>query len=145
MYLTATRPDIMSAVSLVSRYMECPTEMHLLAVKRILHYLQGTKDFGIFYTKGEKADLIGFTDSDYAGDQDSRKSTSAYVFMLGTMVVSWSSKKQTVVTLSSTEAEFVAATACACQAIWLRRILKELQFKMGSATMIFCDNNSAIK
>lgn len=145
MYLTATRPDIMYSVSLVSRYMECPTEMHLLAAKRILRYLQGTKDFGIFYRKGEKADLIGFTDSDYAGDQDDRKSTSGYVFMLGTGAVSWSSKKQTIVTLSSTEAEFVAATACVCQAIWLRRILKELQFKMERATTIFCDNNSAIK
>ncbi|XP_047260294.1 secreted RxLR effector protein 161-like, partial [Capsicum annuum] len=94
---------------------------------------------------GEKADLIGFTDSDYAGDQDGRKSTSGYVFILGTGAVSWSSKKQTVVTLSSTEAEFVASIACACQAIWLWRILKELQFKMESATMIFCDNNSSIK
>ncbi|XP_016549353.1 secreted RxLR effector protein 161-like [Capsicum annuum] len=117
MYLTATRPDIMYTISLVSRYMECPTEMHLLDAKRILRYLQGTKDFGIFYRNGEKADLIGFTDSDYAGDQDGRKSTSGYVFILGIRVVSWSSKKQTVVTLSSTEAEFVAVTACACQAI----------------------------
>ncbi|XP_047267681.1 uncharacterized mitochondrial protein AtMg00810-like [Capsicum annuum] len=126
MYLNATRPDIMYIVSLVSRYMECPTEIHLLAAKRILRYLQGTKDFGIFYRKGEKVDLIGFTDSDYAGDQDGRKSTSGYVFMLGTEAVSWSSKKQTVVTLSCTEAEFVTATACVCQAIWLRRILKKL-------------------
>lgn len=145
MYLTTTRPDIMYVVSLVSRYMECPTEMHLLASKRILRYLQGTKDFEIFYGKGEKADLIGFTDSDYVGDQDGKKSTSGYVFMLGTGVVSWSSKTKTVVTLSSTETEFVAATTCVCQAIWLRKILKELQFKMESATIVFCDNNSAIK
>ncbi|KAF3667702.1 hypothetical protein FXO37_09904 [Capsicum annuum] len=145
MYLTATRPYIMYVFSLVSRYMECPTEMHILAAKRILCYLQGTKDFEIFYRKGERADLIGFTDSDYAGDQDGRKSTSGYVFMLGAGAVLWSSKTQTVVTLSSTEAKFVAATACACQVIWIRRILKELQFKMESATMIFCGNNSAIK
>ncbi|PHT73122.1 hypothetical protein T459_23907 [Capsicum annuum] len=104
----------MYAISLVSGYMECPTAMHLLAAKRILRYLQETKDFRIFYEKGEKADLIGFTDCDYAEDQDSIKSTSGYVFMLGTGAVSWSSKKQTIVTLSSTEAEFVAATACAC-------------------------------
>ncbi|KAF3635040.1 Ubiquitin carboxyl-terminal hydrolase family protein [Capsicum annuum] len=135
----------MYVFSLVSRYMECPTEMHILAAKRILCYLQGTKDFEIFYRKGERADLIGFTDSDYAGDQDGRKSTSGYVFMLGAGAVLWSSKTQTVVTLLSTEAEFVAATACACQVICLRRILKELQFKMESATMIFCGNNSAIK
>ena len=88
---------------------------------------------------------MGFTDIDYAGDQDDRKSTSGYIFMLGTGVISWLSKKRPIVTLSSTKAEFVAATTCACQAIWLRRILKELKFKQLGATTIFCDNNSAIK
>jgi hypothetical protein len=88
---------------------------------------------------------MGFTDSDYAGDQDDRKSTSGYVFMLGTGAVSWSSKKQPIVTLSTTEAEFVAATSCACQAIWLRRILEEIQFKQQGATSIYCDNSSTIK
>ncbi|RVW92788.1 Retrovirus-related Pol polyprotein from transposon TNT 1-94 [Vitis vinifera] len=109
MYLTATRPDIMHSVSLISRYMENPTELHFLAAKKICRYLQGTKDFGLFYKKGKRSDLIGFTDSDYAGDQDNRRSTSGYVFMLGTGAVSWSSKKQPIVTLSTTEAEFVAA------------------------------------
>ncbi|KAK2989971.1 hypothetical protein RJ640_004134 [Escallonia rubra] len=145
MYLTATRPDIMHSVSLISRYMENPTEKHMLAAKRIFRYLQGTRDFGLFYKKSKKLDFFGFTDSDYAGDQDDRRSTSGYVFMLGTGAVSWSSKKQSIVTLSTTEAEFVAATACACQAIWLRRILEELQFKQTGATIVFCDNNSAIK
>ncbi|XP_020218798.1 uncharacterized protein LOC109802019 [Cajanus cajan] len=129
MYLTATRPDIMYSVSLISRYMENPTEIYLLAAKRILRYLQGTREFGLFYKKGEKSNLLGFTDSDYVGDQDDRKSTSGFLFMLGTSVVSWFSKKQPFVTLSSTEAEFVAATACACQGIWLRRILEELKFQ----------------
>ncbi|KAM7520343.1 hypothetical protein LguiB_019305 [Lonicera macranthoides] len=145
MYLTTTRPDIMHAVSLISRYMESPKEMHLLAAKRIFRYLEGTKEFGIFYKKGEKTDLFGFTDSDYAGDQDDRKSTSGYIFMLGSGAISWSSKKQAIVTLSTTEAEFVAATACACQAVWLRKILKEIHFKQEGATAIYCDNVSAIK
>ncbi|XP_050241952.1 secreted RxLR effector protein 161-like [Quercus robur] len=145
MYLTTTRPDIMYSVSLISRYMENPTKIHLLAAKRILRYLQGTRDFGLFYKKGEKSDLLGFTDSDYAGDQDDRRSTSDYVFMLGTGVVSWSSKKQPIVTLSTTEAEFVVATACACQAIWLKKILEELQFKEDGPILIYCDNSSAIK
>ncbi|KAL3720851.1 hypothetical protein ACJRO7_005629 [Eucalyptus globulus] len=145
MYLTGTRPDIMHAVSLISRYMEHPTELHLQAAKRIFRYLQGTKNFGLFYKKGEKSDLFGFTDSDYAGDVDDRRSTSGYVFMLGSGAVSWSSKKQSIVTLSTTEAEFVAATSCACQAIWLRKILEELQFKQQKATIIYCDNSSAIK
>ncbi|XP_040963931.1 secreted RxLR effector protein 161-like [Gossypium hirsutum] len=135
----------MYSVSLVSRFMENPTEMHLLAVKRVLRYLQGTKDFGLFYKKGKISDLLGFTDSDFAGDLDDRKNTSSYVFMLGIEVVSWSSKKQFIVTLSMTKAEFVAATACACQVVWMRKILEELKFKRMGATTIFCDNNSAIK
>ena len=145
MYLTATRPDIMYSVNLISRYMENPTEMHLLTAKKILRYLQGTKDFGLFYKKGEKMELVGFTDSDYAGDQDDRRSTSGFIFMFGTGAVSWSSKKQQIVTLSTTEAEFIVATACACQAIWIRRILEELQVQQIGATTVFCDNNSAIK
>ncbi|CAL5343355.1 unnamed protein product [Camellia sinensis] len=111
MYLTATRPNIMHAASVISRYMECPTEIHLLATKRIFRYCRGTKEFGLFYKKGEKSDLYGFTDNDYAGDSDDQKSTSGYVFMMGTRAVSWSSRKQSIVTLSTTEAEFVAAAA----------------------------------
>ena len=116
MYLTATRPpDIMHVVSLVSRYMESPTEVHLHAAKRILRYLSGTIDYGLFYKRGVKSGLFGFSDSDYAGDPNDWKSTSGYVFLMGSAAVSWSSKKQPIVTLSTTEAEFVAA---ACQAIW---------------------------
>ncbi|WMV26045.1 hypothetical protein MTR67_019430 [Solanum verrucosum] len=125
--------------------MESPTKLHLLATKKTLRYLQGTKDFGLFYKKGEKSDLIGFADSDYAGDQDDRKSTLGYVYLLGTTVVLLFSRKQKIVTLSSTKAEFVVATTCAFQAIWVRRILDELQFKQEKATTIFCDNKSAIK
>ncbi|XP_057953892.1 secreted RxLR effector protein 161-like [Malania oleifera] len=117
MYLTATRPDIMLFVSFIGKYMECPIEIHLLAAKRILRYLQVSKEFRLFFKKGEKSDLFGFTNSDYVGDSYDRKSTSGYVFMLGTRVVSWSSKKQSIVTLSTTKDEFVATTACACQAI----------------------------
>eukprot|EP00268_Persea_americana_P068892 TRINITY_DN9688_c0_g1_i1.p1 TRINITY_DN9688_c0_g1~~TRINITY_DN9688_c0_g1_i1.p1 ORF type:complete len:612 (-),score=107.26 TRINITY_DN9688_c0_g1_i1:387-2222(-) len=109
MYLTATRPDIMHAVSLVSRYMESPTEVHLHAAKRILRYLSGTIDYGLFYKRGVKSGLFGFSDSDYAGDPNDPKSTSGYVFLMGSAAVSWSSKKQPIVTLSTTEAEFVAA------------------------------------
>lgn len=83
MYLTATRPDVMHDVSVISRYMECPIEIHLLAAKRIFRYLQGTMEFRLFYKKGEKSKLLGFTDSDYAGDLDDRKSTSGYIFMMG--------------------------------------------------------------
>lgn len=145
MYLTATRPDIMYAVSLISRFMDCPREAHLQATKRIFRYLQGTIEYGLFYKKGEKPVLYGFTDSDYAGDLVDRKSTSGYVFMMGSTAVSWCSKKQPIVTLSTTEAEYVSASTCACQAVWLRNILEELHFKQMGFTSIFCDNSFAIK
>ncbi|XP_049381189.1 secreted RxLR effector protein 161-like [Solanum stenotomum] len=117
MYLTVTRPDIMYSVSLISRYLENSKETHLLAAKRILRYLQGTNDLGILYRKRGKSNLIGFTNSNFAGDKDDRKSTSGYVFMFGSGAISLCSKKQPTITLSTTEAEFMAATVCATQAI----------------------------
>ncbi|XP_048447292.1 uncharacterized mitochondrial protein AtMg00810-like [Pyrus x bretschneideri] len=90
MYLTATRPDLMFVVSLISRYMERPTEVHMQTAKRVLRYVKGTTDLGIFYKKGGTEELIGYTDSDYAGDQVDRKSTSGYVFMVNMGAVSWS-------------------------------------------------------
>lgn len=145
MYLTSTRPDIMHGVSLISRYMENPTESHLLAAKRILRYLRGTVDFGIFYKRGVKENLFGFCDSNYAGDVDDRKSTSGFVFIMSSGAISWSSKKQQIVTLSTTEAEFISAATCSCQVIWLRRLLEMLQCQQQGPTKVFCDNVSAIK
>lgn len=114
MNLTTTRLDMMHVVSLISRFMDCPKEMHLLTIKCIFRYLQDTVDCGIMYKKGEKSELFGFTDSDYAGDPDDRKNIYGYVFIMGSGAVSWSSKKQPIVTLSATEAEFVCASLCAC-------------------------------
>lgn len=145
MYLTATRPDLMYSVCLVSRYMERPTEQHLLAVKRIMRYLKGTEDFGIMYSRKGGRELVAFTDSDYAGDIDDRKSTSGYVFLLGSGSIAWASKKQAVVSLSTTEAEFISAAMCACQCIWLNRILDSLCFSQSKSSVIFCDNSSAVK
>jgi len=108
--------------------MENPKEVHLLVAKRILRYLGGIVKFGLFYKKSELS-LYGFINNDYADDLDDRKSTSGYVFMMGTIAVSWSSKKQSIVTLSTTEAEFIATTTCAFQTIWLRNFLAELHFK----------------
>jgi hypothetical protein len=147
MYLLATRPDLAYSVFLVARFMERPTEMHVAAIKRIMRYLKGTLSLGIMYKKvsGDVLQLNGWTNYDYAGDLDDRKSTSGYLFMLGGGAVSWSSKKQPIVTLSTTEAEFVAAASCACQSIWLRNILKHLMVDQDHNTLIFCDNSSSIK
>lgn len=144
MYLTSTRPDIMHPVSMMSRYMENPTELHLKAAKRIFRYLKGTTDFGILYKKGRKSDFFCYTDSDYAGDIADRKSTSGNVFLMSSGAISWSSKKQQIVTLSTTEAEFVAAASCSCQAIWLRRMQEFLGNQQQDSITIYCDNVSAI-
>ena len=145
MYLTTTRPDVMFVVSLISRFMDCPTELHLQSAKRILRYLKGTIDFGVFYKKGGNEELVAYTDSDYAGDLDDRRNTLGYVFMLSSGAVSWSSKKQHVVSLSTTATEFIAATSCSCQAIWLRRILEGLNHAQHDSTIVYCDNSSTIK
>eukprot|EP00253_Pinus_taeda_P004437 PITA_04437 len=144
MYLTATRPDIMYAVSLISRFMERPKEAHWQATKRILRYVKGTKRIGILYTALECSDLIGYTDSDWDGSVDDQKSTSGYVFHMSSGAISWASKKQPIVALSTAEAEYVAATTVACQAILMRRMLRRLCQEKAKGTVIFCDNRSTI-
>ncbi|CAL9016687.1 unnamed protein product [Prunus brigantina] len=145
MYLTATRPDLTYSVCLISRYMADPTEEHLLAAKRLLRYLMGTLELGVFYAREGAIELFAYTDSDYAGDYDDRKSTSGYVFKLSGGAVAWALKKQHVVTLSTTEAEYVAAAACACQSIWMKRVLNHFSPSQSKCITVFCDNSSAIK
>ena len=145
MYLTATRPNLMYCVSLISRFMSCPTEQHWLAAKRLLRYLMGTMNMGILYKKGDYKELMAYSDSDFAGDLNDRKSTTGSVFILSSGVVSWISKKQPVVSLSTTEAEYIAAASCACQCVWLRRILEQLGCEQKEYTTILCDNSSSIK
>lgn len=144
LYLTATRPDIMFAASLLSRYMQEPSQIHFGAAKRVLRYLQGTLDYGILYKAAESSKLIGYTDSDWAGCLDDMKSTSAYVFSLGSGACSWASKKQSVVAQSTAEAEYIAAAKATSQAIWLRRILEDIGEKQEKGTTLYCDNKSAI-
>ncbi|BFG32621.1 hypothetical protein CerSpe_188960 [Prunus speciosa] len=145
MYLTATRPDLMYSVCLISRYMADPTEEHLLAAKRVLRYLKGTLELGLFYAREGAIELFAYTDNDYAGDYDDRKSTSGYVFKLSGGAVAWASKKQPIVTLSTTEAEYVAAVACACQSIWMKRVFNHFSPSQSKCITVFCDNSSAIK
>ncbi|KAJ0653431.1 putative RNA-directed DNA polymerase [Helianthus annuus] len=143
-YLTHTRPDLAYSVSLISRFMQSPSKLHLGAAKRILRYVASTIGFGIWYERGVPVQLLGYTDSDWASSIDDRKSVSASVFNLGSGAVTWSSKKQNTVALSSTEAEYVASSAATSQAVWLRRILCDLGLVQESPTVIFCDNHSAI-
>ncbi|XP_057789848.1 secreted RxLR effector protein 161-like [Salvia miltiorrhiza] len=112
-YLTCTRPDIVYATWLVSHYMEVPTIMHIKATKRILRCLKGTINYGLLYSSLDQYKLVGYSDSDWAGDNDDHKSTSGFVFfMVDTFI--WMSKKQPIITLSTCEAEYVAATSSVC-------------------------------
>ena len=126
MYLTTTRPNIMHGVNLISRFMKTPKESHWKAGKRILRHVNGTIDFGINYSTLEDFKLIGYTDNDCGRNIDDRKITSGYTFHLGTCMVSWASRKKPIVTLSSTEAEYVTSTSATCQAVWMRSMLKDL-------------------
>ncbi|GKA44214.1 putative RNA-directed DNA polymerase [Tanacetum coccineum] len=144
-YLTHTRPDLSYSVGIASRFMEKPTTLHFQVVKRILRYIKGTLDYGINYEKGsEFKDLVGFTDSDHGGDPVGGKSTGGMIFYLGRNAITWQSQKQKTVALSSCEAEFMAATSAACQAIWLANLVKELTGQQVEPTTLFVDNKSAI-
>jgi hypothetical protein len=145
-YLVNTRPDLAYSVSYVSRFMESPTTEHLGAVKRILRYISGTLSYGCQYQrkKKEEARLLGYSDSDQAGDIDTRKSTTGVLFFLGNNPITWQSQKQKVVALSSCEAEYIAATTAACQGIWLARLISELRGREAGATSLKIDNESAI-
>ncbi|KAK5840674.1 secreted RxLR effector protein 161-like [Gossypium arboreum] len=126
LYLTATRPDIIFAISLLSRFMHCCNKKHFQATKRVLRYIKGTKSYEMFFSKVENMKLIGYADSDWAGSIDDMKSTSGYLFTLGSTIFCWSSKKQTVVAQSTAKAEYVAAAGAVNQAIWLRKIMANL-------------------
>ncbi|KAJ0868636.1 putative RNA-directed DNA polymerase [Helianthus annuus] len=143
-YLTHSRPDIAYAVGIISRYMQRPSVYHMGAAKRVLRYVAGTINLGLWYGKYDRVSLTGYTDSDWANSLEDRKSLSAHVFSVGTAAVAWSSKKPDIVALSTTEAEYVAATSAACQATWMRKVLLELGQDQEGATPIFCDNQSAV-
>nr|GEZ51523.1 uncharacterized mitochondrial protein AtMg00810-like [Tanacetum cinerariifolium] len=117
MYLTSSRPNIVHATCLCAWYQAKPTEKHLKEVKRIFHYLRGTINTGLWYTKDSSFELIGFSDVDYAGCKDTFKSTSGGAQFLGKKLVSWSLKKQDCTTLSTTEAEYMSLSACCAQVL----------------------------
>lgn len=144
-YLVHTRPDIAYSVGIVSRFMEKPTMMHLNAAKRILRYIKGTLDYGLIYTKdSDNKVLIGYSDSDLAGNVEDGKSTGGMVFYLNKNLITWASQKQKCVALSSCEAEFMAATTAACQAVWLRKLLSQVTDCNIGPVFLFIDNKSAI-
>ena len=143
-YLSHTRPDIAYAVSVVSQFMHCPSEDHMDAVIRILRYLKSSPGKGLMFSKNNHLNVDGYTDADWAGNISDRKSTSGYFTFVGGNLVTWRSKKQKVVALSSAEAEFRGMAKGLCELLWLRRLLAEIGFAPSSEMNLFCDNKAAI-
>ncbi|XP_062558272.1 uncharacterized protein LOC134223148 [Armigeres subalbatus] len=138
-----TRPDIAYSVNAVSSLCSNPGETHWTAAKRILRYLQGTKSKGLVFRKKDNASFEGFSDADWGNDQDSRRSVTGYLFQFGDGSVSWSSRKQPTVALSTMEAEYMALSAASQEALWWRGFRSELLGRKEPIT-IHCDNRSAI-
>ena len=124
LYITTSRPDIMHVVGMVGRYQAAPKQSHLQAVKRIFRYLKETMNYGLWYPKNQGLQLTAYSDADWANCVDERKSTSGGAFFLGNSLVAWLSKKQGSISLSTTEAEYIAAATCCTQVLW---IFKHLQ------------------
>lgn len=144
-YITCTRPDILYAVGFACRFMDKPTEEHMTLCKRIMRYLKGTINHGLLYTSGHgRCELKGYSDSDWGGDLDTRRSTTGFLFSLGTTAFSWASKLQPIVALSSAEAEYIALASCASHASWLRQLLSEMHLEQKSPIELYVDNQSAI-
>jgi hypothetical protein len=124
--------------------MHDPQELHLTAMKRILRYLQGTPYYSLLLRRSSSFDLVVYTDADWADCPDTRHSTSGYAVFLGDNLVSWSAKRQTVVSRSSAEAEYRAIANGMAEATWLRQLLHELQTLLSRCTLVYCDNISVV-
>jgi hypothetical protein len=119
LYITTSRPNIMHDVGMVGRYQSAPKQIHLLAIKRIFRYLKETMNYGLWYPKSHNFQLSVYSDDDWVNCIDERKSTSGGAFFLGDSLVAWLSKKQGSIYLSTTEAEYIAATTCCTQVLWM--------------------------
>ena len=139
----ATRPDISQAVGAVSKFCSSPTQAHFTATKRILRYLKSTADTALTYSKSSCASLVGYSDADWAGDLDTRRSTSGMLFLMSNGAVSWASKAQPVVALSSSEAEYIALSMATQEATWMQKLLNDLHACVRPVK-IMEDNQGAI-
>jgi transposase InsO family protein len=143
LYLTATRPDIHFVVCLCARFQASPRTSHRQAVKRIMRYLRFTPKFGLWYSASSTLSLCGYSDADFAGCRLDRKSTSGTCQFLGSSLVSWSSRKQSNVAQSTTEAEYVAAASCCSQLLWMIATLRDFGLSFSHVPLL-CDSTSAI-
>ena len=143
-YLAHTRPDIAYAVGVVSQFMQNPQVEHLSAVLRIVRYLKGSLDRGIMFKRNGNLEIQAYTDADWASNPNDRRSTAGYFMLVGGNLVTWRSKKQKVVALSSAEAEFRGIARGIAEVLWLRKLMTEIGFPQGGACRLLCDNKAAI-
>jgi hypothetical protein len=145
LYATQTRPDVAYGVNTLAQYGSNPGKKHMQAAKHLLRYLRGTSNFGLTLGgKSDCADLIGWTDSDWAANTDTRRSVGGFVFDVAGGSILWSSKKQPTVALSTVEAEYMASSNATKECIWLRTLLEDMGFLQTSATILRGDNQGAI-
>ena len=142
-YLTITRPDISFAVNRACQTMHNPYPLDWQRVKHLLRYLKGTISDSLFYSSQSNLSLELFTDADWASSPLDRRSTGAYLVFLGRNLISWSSRKQQIVARSSTEAEYKAVVDATAELIWIKSLLRELQFQLSSTPVLWCDNVGA--
>jgi hypothetical protein len=144
LYLTASRPDIMFSVCMCARFQANPKESHLSALKKILRYLKYTPSIGLWHPNGACFELLGYSDSDFAGCRVDHKSTSCGCHFLGRSLVAWSSKKQNFVALSTAEAEYISAGACCAQILYMKQSLLDYGVVLDRVSLL-CDNESVVK
>ena len=144
LYVTASRPDVMFSVCMCARFQASPRESHLKATKRILRYLKYTQNVGLWYPKGAKFELVGYSNSDYAGYKVERKSALGTCQLLERSLISWSSKKQNSVALSTAKAKYISVGSFCAQILWMMATLNDFGIKFKKVPL-FCDNESAIK
>lgn len=141
-----TRPDISFAVNYCSWKVENPTDQDVHNLKQILKYLKGTKEKGLTYPKGKRdIEITAYCDSDYAGDTETRRSTTGYIIFLSNCPISWCTRRQPIVALSSTEAEYIAAAECCKELLYLKSVIQELLNSNSVKVTMFVDNQSAIR
>lgn len=144
LYLTHSRPEITYSVSKLSQFLDAPTTEHMLAGLHVLKFLKNNPGQGLFFSSSSPLTLKGFSDSDWGACQDTRRSTTGFCFFLGKSLISWKSKKQYVVSRSSSEAEHRALAQATCEGQWLLYLLKDFHISHPSPIILYCDNKSAL-
>ena len=143
LYLIASRPNITFSVGVYAQFQLAPKGSHLTAIKQIIRYINGTSDYGIWYSRDSNECLAGYSNADWTECVDNRKSTSSGCFYLGNNLMSWMSEKQNLVSLSTTEVEYIAVGSCYAQLLWMKKLLHDYGITQDTIC-VFCDNTSVI-